>query len=212
MGSSDAPVPVAFCMPRRHRHTELHCFRHSIPRLYAPLSTLRVLPRGSIPRMTRGLGMKEAPALLVEFGFDSHPAIAALRLLRARYTAGKARRQRRRCRHVRLPMVDRDGFTNPAAILAGRAFMPHLRHPLVIPATPPTPLHTLLLHGLLPLEQEAPVDIAIQVPSPGCRRQALGSGLIGAVAGVAELPTHDAPRVIMRDGRGGAGDGGRPGR
>src|SRR5882762_8851210 len=50
----DGPVPVAFCMPRRHRHPELHCFRRSIPRLYAPLSTLRVLPRGSIPRMTRG--------------------------------------------------------------------------------------------------------------------------------------------------------------
>jgi hypothetical protein len=76
---------------------------------------------------TVDLEMKEAPALLVEFGFDSHPAIAALRLLRARYTAGKARRRRRRCRHVRLPIVDRDGFTNPA-ILAVRAFMPHLRH------------------------------------------------------------------------------------
>ncbi len=50
----DGPVPVAFCMPRRHRHPELHCFRRSIPRLYAPLSTLRVLPRGSISRMTRG--------------------------------------------------------------------------------------------------------------------------------------------------------------
>src|SRR6202011_6175489 len=50
----DGPVPVAFCMPRRHRPPELHCFRRSIPRLYAPLSTLRVLPRGSIPRMTRG--------------------------------------------------------------------------------------------------------------------------------------------------------------
>ena len=85
--------------------------------------------------------------------------------------------------------------------------MPHLRHPFcrnrapqadsVIPAAPPTLLHTLLLDGLLPLEQEAPVDIAIQVPSPGCRRQALGSGLIGAVAGIAEFPTHDAPRVII---------------
>src|SRR5437667_5041237 len=50
----NGPAPVAFCMPRRHRHPELHCFRRSIPRLYAPLSTLRVLPRGSIPRMTRG--------------------------------------------------------------------------------------------------------------------------------------------------------------
>jgi len=50
----DGPVPVAFCMPRRHRHPRLHCFRRSIPRLYAPLSTLRVLPRGSVPRMTRG--------------------------------------------------------------------------------------------------------------------------------------------------------------
>src|SRR6202022_1311096 len=48
------PVPVAFCMPRRHRHPGLNCFRRSIPRLYAPLSTLRVLPRGSVPRMTRG--------------------------------------------------------------------------------------------------------------------------------------------------------------
>src|ERR1700680_3940800 len=50
----DGPVPVAFCMPRRHRHPGLHCFRRSIPRLYAPLSTLRVLPHGSDPRMTRG--------------------------------------------------------------------------------------------------------------------------------------------------------------
>ncbi len=67
----------------------------------------------------------------------------------------------------------------------------------VIPVAPPTLLLTLPLHGLLPLEQEAPVDIAQQVPSPGCRRQALGSGLIGAVAGITELPTHDAPRVII---------------
>src|ERR1700751_3318947 len=50
----DGPVPVAFCMPRRHRHPGLHCFRRSMPRLYAPLSTLRVLPHGSDPRMTRG--------------------------------------------------------------------------------------------------------------------------------------------------------------
>ena len=50
----DGPVPVAFCMTRRHRHPGLHCFRRSIPRLYAPLSTLRVLPHGSDPRMTRG--------------------------------------------------------------------------------------------------------------------------------------------------------------
>ena len=49
----NGPVPVAFCMPRRHRHPGLHCFRRSIPRLHAPLSTLRVLPHGS-PRMTRG--------------------------------------------------------------------------------------------------------------------------------------------------------------
>src|ERR1700724_3597383 len=33
----DGPVAVAFCMPRRHRHPELHCFRRSMPRLYAPL-------------------------------------------------------------------------------------------------------------------------------------------------------------------------------
>jgi hypothetical protein len=65
----------------------------------------------------------------------------------------------------------------------------------VIPAAPPTMLHTLLLHGLPP--QEAPVDNAQSVPSPGCRRQALVSCLIGAVAGIAELPTHDAPRVIV---------------
>src|SRR5205807_10293260 len=50
----NGPAPVAFCLPRRHRHPGLHCFRRSIPRLYAPLSTLRVLPRGSVPRMTRG--------------------------------------------------------------------------------------------------------------------------------------------------------------
>jgi hypothetical protein len=67
----------------------------------------------------------------------------------------------------------------------------------VIPAMPPIPLHTLLLHGLLPLEQEAPVDIAVQDRPPGCRRQALGSGLIGAIAGIAELPTAEAPWVII---------------
>src|SRR3954449_8241829 len=49
----DGPAPVAFCLPRRHRHPGLHCFRRSIPRLYAPLSTLRGLPRVR-PRMTRG--------------------------------------------------------------------------------------------------------------------------------------------------------------
>src|SRR5580693_2662054 len=49
----DGPVPVAFCMPRRHRHPGLHCFRRSIPRLHAPLSTLRRCPRGHL-RMTRG--------------------------------------------------------------------------------------------------------------------------------------------------------------
>src|SRR5947208_8134423 len=48
------PAPVAFCLPRRHRHPGLHCLRRSIPRLYVPLSTLRVLPHGSVPRMTRG--------------------------------------------------------------------------------------------------------------------------------------------------------------
>ena len=54
----------------------------------------------------------------------------------------------------------------------------------IIPAVPPTLLHTLL-HGLLALEQDAPVDIAMQDRPPGCRRQALGLGLIGAIAGVA---------------------------
>src|SRR5207248_5789345 len=49
----DGPAPVAFCLPRRHRHPGLHCFRRSIPRLYVPLSTLRVLPHSSVPRMTR---------------------------------------------------------------------------------------------------------------------------------------------------------------
>src|SRR5437588_12321087 len=48
------PAPVAFCLPRRHRHPGLHCFRRSIPRLYVPLSPLRVLPHSSVPRMTRG--------------------------------------------------------------------------------------------------------------------------------------------------------------
>jgi hypothetical protein len=44
----------------------------------------------------------------------------------------------------------------------------------VIPMVPPTLLHTLLLHGLRPLEQQTPVDIAIQDPLPGPRRLALG--------------------------------------
>src|SRR5215213_2279650 len=47
------PAPVAFCLPRRHRHPGLHCFRRSIPRLYAPLSTLRRPPRGG-RRTARG--------------------------------------------------------------------------------------------------------------------------------------------------------------
>ena len=38
----DGPAPVAFCLPRRHRHPGLHCFRRSIPGLHTPLSTLRV--------------------------------------------------------------------------------------------------------------------------------------------------------------------------
>jgi hypothetical protein len=67
----------------------------------------------------------------------------------------------------------------------------------VIPTVPPTLLHTLLLHGLLPLEQEALVDNAMQDRPPGCRREALGLGLIGAIAGIAEIPTAEAPRVII---------------
>jgi len=66
----------------------------------------------------------------------------------------------------------------------------------VIPAVPPTLLHALLLHTLLlPLEQ-APVDIAMQDPPPGCRRQALALGRIGAIAGIAEVPTLEAPSVL----------------
>src|SRR3954451_17965175 len=54
-GPCDGGVaPVAFCLPRQHRRPGLHCFRRSIPRLYAPLSTLRGRPRGRVPRMTRG--------------------------------------------------------------------------------------------------------------------------------------------------------------
>jgi hypothetical protein len=66
----------------------------------------------------------------------------------------------------------------------------------VVPGVPPMLLHTLL-HGLLPLEQEAPVVGAIQDRPPGCRRQALGLGLIGAIAGSAEVPTAEAPGVIV---------------
>src|SRR5713101_7985881 len=175
-----------------------------------------VLPSGadivSLPRhvslvTTVDLEMKEAPALLVELGS------IAIRQSRRFASCGRVALRARRAGSAAgagmfaFPWSIGMVFTNPAAILAERAFMPHLRHPLcrnrapqadsVIPAAPPTLLHTLLLDGLLPLEQEAPVDIAIQVPSPGCRRQALGSGLIGAVAGIAELPTHDAPRVII---------------
>jgi hypothetical protein len=61
----------------------------------------------------------------------------------------------------------------------------------------PTLLHILLLHGLLPLEQQTPVETAMQDPPPGCRRQALGLGLIGAIAGIAKLPTLEAPGVII---------------
>ncbi len=63
----DGPVPVAFCMPRRHRHPGLHCFRRSIPRLYAPLSTLRVLPRGSVPRMTTGVSVDRYSFTVTDF-------------------------------------------------------------------------------------------------------------------------------------------------
>jgi hypothetical protein len=62
------------------------------------------------PFTTVDLEMKEAPALLVELGSI---AIRQSRM-RAPYIAGKARRQRRGCRHVRLPMVDRDGFHKPS--------------------------------------------------------------------------------------------------
>jgi hypothetical protein len=62
----------------------------------------------------------------------------------------------------------------------------------VVPGVPP-----MLLHGLLPLEQEAPVVGAMQDRPPGCRRQALGLGLIGAIAGSAEVPTAEAPGVIV---------------
>src|SRR5215471_16597445 len=47
------PKPAAFCTLRLHRHPGLYCLRRSIPRLYAPLSTLRRYPRGYL-RMTRG--------------------------------------------------------------------------------------------------------------------------------------------------------------
>jgi hypothetical protein len=40
-------------MPRRHQRPGVNCFRRSIPRQYAPLSTLHVPPRDR-PRMTRG--------------------------------------------------------------------------------------------------------------------------------------------------------------
>jgi hypothetical protein len=70
----DAHDPEAGCPNRRldrfasrHHHPRnsivslhrrltlpLHCFRRSIPRLYVPLSTLRVLPHGCDTRMTRG--------------------------------------------------------------------------------------------------------------------------------------------------------------
>jgi hypothetical protein len=56
----------------------------------------------------------------------------------------------------------------PQKSLPGRCTNVLTQADSVIPAAPPTLLHILLLHGLLPLEQEAPVDIAVQVPSPGC--------------------------------------------
>ena len=75
----DGPAPVAFCMPRRHRHPGLHCFRRSIPRLYAPLSTLRVLPRGSVPRMNSGSVWIATPSLQRTFTIYLLPIFPAHR-------------------------------------------------------------------------------------------------------------------------------------
>jgi hypothetical protein len=80
-----------------------------------------------------------------------------------------------------------------------------------MPAVRPELLRVLLLYGLL-LPQNAPVYTAIRVPPPRSRRQALLSRLIRAVAGKAELPSLDAPGVVIRDGSGGARDRGCSGR
>jgi hypothetical protein len=47
-------------------------------------------------------------------GSGSLRAAAAPRPFQGRYTTDRARRRRRRCRRVRLPMVDRDGFRTPS--------------------------------------------------------------------------------------------------
>src|ERR1022692_4299044 len=56
-------------MPRRHRHPGLNCFRGSIPRLYAPLPTLRRRPRGRL-RTDRG---RRGLLLLHRSGLSPHP-------------------------------------------------------------------------------------------------------------------------------------------
>src|SRR5260221_10335753 len=66
------------------------------------------------------------------------------------------------------------------------------------PVVTPAPVGLWLELGLLLPVRDARVDAAIEVPSPGCRRQTLGLGLIHAVAGVPELPAHDEPGIVVR--------------
>jgi hypothetical protein len=52
--------------------------------------------------------------LLCRIRSGSLPATAALRCFQGRYSAGRARQRRRRCKRARLPMADRDGFHTPS--------------------------------------------------------------------------------------------------
>src|SRR2546425_4241002 len=113
------PAPVAFCLPRRHRHPGLHCFRRSIPRLYVPLSTLRVLPHSSVPRMTRGSVDRYSFTVtdlhrLPPAGLPAHrgsmaglcPPLPTLR----RRPRGRQRTARGRCRSL---LLHRSGLAPP---------------------------------------------------------------------------------------------------
>lgn len=55
-----------------------------------------------------------APSLLVEFGFKALSASAVPYHRRERCTLDRAPQHRRNRRHVRLPMVERDGFHKPS--------------------------------------------------------------------------------------------------
>src|SRR5450759_5245336 len=75
-------------------------------------------------------------------------------------------------------------------------------HALIVPIKPPAPL---------PLKCDTWIDVAIN-PSSGGGRHAFRIGPVGAIARNAPTPTLDAPGIVDRDRRRGAGQSGSAGR